>query len=669
MMFGLMLAAALSAPEISWSVFHPEWPDLDYFKRVVQKADEYGHVDSFEACGRCGHFNGGLNGFLLYEPYPSAAKDVDRDWVMKNRKLLGDIVEVSHKSGRPFYYWHREIFMPKGVLKDVPELKDADGEFDLMGEAYAKYLRWKVDAAFKAVPALDGIVLTLTEADFSVIHNSNQDRYPPEKVVEKIVRIFAEEHERLGKRLIVRSFGSIAPDYEQIIAGSKAAAKDHRFEVETKATAYDFDPFLPNNPFLRKIPGTTLGTECDGLGEYFGAGYFPAAQVPVIHRYVRDAREQDADRYTIRIDRVGNSIFESAHEVNIYAYMRFIRDPKAMPDEVLEEWAERRWPKCKDEMKRLATMGFEAVKRTQFIDESVAFHQNPPAPKFKYIKSCGICSIFRDGMDLHRTERMWGMLSDRKTPGRAAIRAEKDEAVRLANEGLRLLETLKDRLDPAEYARQVRAWRNLVTVSAATREYVRCACAYFDDMDANDANAPRLEAAIAAADKAIAGLMKDPNRKIGGYIDSCSAMGEDMDVAYLYPLRWLCKEFLREYRAEYAARQKFLGRKDVVDFVIPGGIYDDVRSWRTAMHASYQSVDSGVPVRFAGNGIFPNGVVRIDFRDVPGTELEIDLDPSGAAREDCEIVKTVKDGRVTVSIGKKRGERYPAIRSVVQVRK
>ena len=68
MMIGLMLAAALSAPEISWSVFHPEWPDLDYFKRVVQKADEYGHVDSFEACGRCGHFNGGLNGFLLYEP-------------------------------------------------------------------------------------------------------------------------------------------------------------------------------------------------------------------------------------------------------------------------------------------------------------------------------------------------------------------------------------------------------------------------------------------------------------------------------------------------------------------------------------------------------------------------------------------------------------------------
>ena len=656
-----MNSLLFAAATITWSVMHPVWPDLAYFNRIVAQADAYGNVDSFEACGRCGDPNGGLNGFLLYEPYPSAAKDVDRAWVAKNTKTMNDIVEASHKSGRPFYYWHREIFMPKGVLKDVPELKDADGEFDLMGEAYAKYLRWKVGAAFKAVPGLDGIVLTLTEADFSVLHNSNQDRYPPVKVVEKLVRIFAEEHERLGKTLIVRSFGSIAPDYEQIIAGAKAAAKSHRFEVETKATAYDFDPFLPNNPFLRKIPGTTLGTECDCLGEYFGAGYFPAAQVPVIHRYVRDAREQGADRYTIRIDRVGNSIFDSAHEVNIYAYMRFIRDPKATPEEVMDEWAKRRWPKCPEEMKHLAALGFEAVKRTQFVDESVAFHQNPPAPNFKYIKACGIFSIYRDGKDLRETERMWGMLSDRKTPGRAAILAEKDEAVRMADEGVKLLASVKDRLYPAEYARQLRAWRNLAVVSKATREYFRCACAYFDDMDANAAEAPKLTAAVAAAEKAISALMKDPKREIGGYVNSCTAMGENLDVVYLYPLRWLCKEFLREYRAEHAARQKFLGRKDVLDFVIPGGMYDDVRTWRTAMHASYQDVDSGVPVRYAGNAIFPNGTVRVEFDDVPGAKVVVDVDPESAADYSQTIERA--GGKLRVSISKK-GASYPAIRSV-----
>ena len=130
-----MNAFLLLAVTISWSVFHPTWPDSDYFRKVIAKADVCGGVDSFEACGRCGDPNGGLNGFLLYEPYPSAAKDVDRAWVAKNVKTMNDIVSVSHRSGRPFHYWHREIFMPKGVLKDIPELKDADGEFDLLGEA------------------------------------------------------------------------------------------------------------------------------------------------------------------------------------------------------------------------------------------------------------------------------------------------------------------------------------------------------------------------------------------------------------------------------------------------------------------------------------------------------------------------------------------------------
>ena len=88
-----MNAFLLLAVTISWSVFHPVWPDVDYFKRIIAKADACGGVDSFEACGRCGNPNGGLNGFLLYEPYPSAAKDVDRAWVAKNVETMNEVVE------------------------------------------------------------------------------------------------------------------------------------------------------------------------------------------------------------------------------------------------------------------------------------------------------------------------------------------------------------------------------------------------------------------------------------------------------------------------------------------------------------------------------------------------------------------------------------------------
>ena len=102
---------------------------------------------------------------------------------------MREICRLAHGIGKPLYYWHREIFIPKGLLEDLPSLKDEDGEFDLLGDTYRDYLRFTLDETFKHRLELDGVALTLTEADFSVIHNSNPERYPPQKVVEHLVRI------------------------------------------------------------------------------------------------------------------------------------------------------------------------------------------------------------------------------------------------------------------------------------------------------------------------------------------------------------------------------------------------------------------------------------------------------------------------------------------------
>lgn len=652
----------LAAATISWSVMHPTELDPAFMQRVVDKAAEYGGVDSFEVCGRCGFAWGGINALVDYAPYPKTAAAVDKELIALTRKRMNEIVAIAHKAGKPVYYWHREGYMPKEMTKDVPGLLDENGEYDLLGKPYLDYVRWKVSAAFDAVPGLDGIVLTLTEADFSVIHNSNPKRYPSDKVVDTINRIFLEEHEKRGKTFIFRSFGSVAKDYEDLLAGAALTAKDYKFEVETKVTAYDFDPFLPKNPFLRKIPGGTLGSECDCLGEYLGAGYLPAEQTEVIRRYVDESNERAADRFTIRIDRVGNSIFDSAQEVNLYAYMRFIRDPKATPEMIMDEWASRRWPKCREEMKKLSRMGFETTTRTQFIKQNVSFHQNPTAPNFKYIKACGIMGLFRDGFDLHMEKDMWGILSDRRTPGRDAIREEKAEAVRLADEGLKLLESLKDRLDPAEFARHRRAWYNATKATRAVKAFTDCTCAYFDDMDRGDEQATTLRAAIAAAEKTILPEMKNPDIDRNSFnMTRCTAMGDDLDRIYFFPYLWLSRELLNEYNAEFRARAKLLARADVIDFVIPGGIYDDVRTHRSSMHASYQTIENKVPVRFVGNPIFPNGTVSVEFKDIPGTRVEVEIDPAYA--KEFSLTESVSDGirRVTVS---KNGSSYPAVRSI-----
>lgn len=113
-------------PEVTWSLMHPTPLDVDYMKRVIAEAANY-KVDSFEICAACHTLLGGLDGLVLYEDYPAVAGSLDREGIIANRRRLNEILELAHASGRPVYYWHREVTVWPEFLKAVPELRDANG--------------------------------------------------------------------------------------------------------------------------------------------------------------------------------------------------------------------------------------------------------------------------------------------------------------------------------------------------------------------------------------------------------------------------------------------------------------------------------------------------------------------------------------------------------------
>ena len=650
---------AAGKPEISWSVMHPTAIDVEYMKRVVDKAVEYGGVDSFEVCGDCHSAYGGINGLSMLEPYPNAHALVDPAAVEKARYELREICRLAHSIGKPLYYWHREIFIPKGLLKDLPSLIDEDGEFDLLGDTYRDYLRFKLSETFRHCPELDGVVLTLTEADYSVIHNSNPGRYPPKKVVEHLVRIFAEEHEKRGKRFILRSFGSNSRDYEDIIGGAVRAALDHGFEIETKVTEADFVPWLPKNPFMKKNPPLTLGAECDALGEYLGAGNLPAAHVERIREYVDSALEEGADRFAIRIDRVGNSIFDSAHEVNLYAYMRFIRDRNATPDGVIAEYSRRRFGAAADGMAKLIKGELEMVRNIHYVASNLTFHTFPIKPDFKTLKAGGIFSVYRENADLSAAKDIWSIHHRMDTPDHARILAEKEAGLAAAERGLAEIERLKPLLPPDEFARQRRAFAAAVKGGKALLAYTRCVVAYFEDMEARKDAPDRLNAASAAAVGEIEGLMADANDNFTGKGFHFDIVGGNLDRVYFVGLRFFCRELVREYAIERSMRRR-LERAKAYDFVIAGGIYDDNRVIRT-MHGAYPATKPDRIVRYAGNAVFPNGTVTVKLKAPESAKVVVDLDPDGS--QTCRIDKSWKDGVWTVTVGKK-GVDYPGILSI-----
>ena len=668
--------------EITWSLMHPTDFDPEYMQRVVAHAAKY-RMDSFEICGPCHRAAGGLDSFLLYEDYPTAAAGINRAEILANREKFNRIIDLAHSIERPVYLWHREVMVPNGLLDDLPELLDANREFDLLGEAFTKLLRYKLAKCFEAVPGLDGIVLTLTEANYSVIHNSNKDRFPADKVVAHIVRVFADDLAARGKRFILRSFGSVAEDYEEILAGAAIAAQKSAFEIETKITPYDFDPFLSNNPFMRRIPGTTMSAECDCLGEFLGAGSLPSETVEKIVEYVRYGQSKGVDRYAIRLDRIGNSVFDR-YEINLYTYERAIDDPAVTAEQIRQEWADKHYPpSARETFIEMGKAAFDFVEHNNFIDRNVIFHTT--IPNLKIIQAGCILSLFKNGIDLHLCSGAWGILSGNRTPGREAILKEKDEAVAIAEKYSAMLAALpREAGYEREYIWREKLWKNAVIASHAIRAFVRCLCAYFDDMKKGDEHAGSLRAEVESAKAEfvrLESLVKEQAAlpcEAGDYV---FRQAKSLDEVYLKPFAGICDQLIACYQAEFAAWRKF--RPGTVDCVICGAISNDWRCGRY-MHASHAMLENGLPVRIIGNRVFPNGFVDMELtRPAKGGKIRFygcdKFSPDFIVTVDgkrnqckfdstwqCELPVAAGDGICKVRL-EKCGSDYPAFHAVTVI--
>ncbi len=629
--------------EITWSLMHPTPLDVDYMKLVVKNAPKY-RVDSFEICADCHTNLGGMDGLTDYADFPVTHKSIDLAGIKANRKKLREVLAVAHSINKPVYYWHREAMVPAGLLTDRPDLLDSNGEFDLLGKAYEDLLRYKIDSSFKSVPELDGLVLTLTEATYSVIHNSNKEKYPPQKVVEHIVRIFASELASRGKRFILRSFGSIAQDYEDIIAGARGAAQEYGFEIETKITPYDFDPFLPTNPFLRSVPGATLGAECDCLGEFLGAGKLPAENVENIVKYVRTGQAAGVDRYAIRIDRVGNNIFES-YEINLYAYERAIDDPEVTAETIRREWLEMHAPaSAREAFYKLGIDGFRMVERNNFIDGHVIFHTFPLQKILKYVKAAYVPAFFKNGVSLKNGEGVWSVLYNKNTPGRDAIIREKEEAVAIADAGLELLMSLpREAGFEHEYAWRETLWRNATKITRTFLEYMRVIAAYFDSMEANDPEGKVFHAAAEEARKRLQAIAACPLEEpvpvktvfVNGIEQHLFRGKRELEEIYIQPTYVITKVLEAEYEAEFAARKEF--GEGSFDLILCGGLVDE---WRIAryMHSAHSSLENGYQIRWAGNTVFPNGFLDMELsRPAGNCELYIWGDTEETSDFTCTV--------------------------------
>lgn len=597
--------------ELSWSIFHARELELSYARQIVRAASRF-EIDSLELCGSCHGRLQGMEGGIYYRRYPGMLSRAQQAEIRANIGKLRAIGQMAHKAGLPLYYWHREVCVPPEILALEPGLLDERREFDLLGSSYQRVLEGKLTEFFHNVPEIDGIVLTLTESDYSVIHNSQPDRYPAAKVVERLIRIFARAHRKAGKRLILRSFGSIEQDHCDLFAGVRAV-QDETLEVETKVTPFDWSPFLPLNRWLKPLRNHRISAEMDAMGEYFGPGVLPSPCPEEMFRYLRYALDRQVGRIAVRVDRGEASALGTVQEVNLQAVSRALRSRKASPAAAWEGWESRK--AGPGPLAALMRRNFEVIKLSRYIDGSLMFHTFPISPSFEYLKLGGIFALFEERVSLRRQRDMWSIRSWRKAPSAINLIREKEEAVHLARRLLQDFAEIKPSLRAAAGRQMERLLENGLEVAQLLLEFCRSIQAYFRDMRKAATAAPVFPAQI-QRNLSLCRRSRNP----------------EVVATHAGPMVTLLQSLQSEYRAERRAREKWQSLPDIADFVICGGL---LHEWRTRrlLHGSGSRLADGRQERRIGNPAFPNGYLEYELEAVPGPAcLIVHVDKTTADR-------------------------------------
>ena len=286
-------------------------------------------------------------------------------------RRIGDLATAK---GIPYYLWVHEFDdVPKQFLKENTTPGVVDPGFttapkramrvDMDNPELYTYLEQRYERLLAAVPDCAGFVLTLHESDYKLFSDGDvisTDDVPTR--IRKVTMVIYNVLKRHHKQLILRDFF-----YEPWEMNDFKKALDGLPDdiiVMSKDTTHEFDPFYPWDPLhgetgkKRQIMEMDLGVEkaLSSQGAY--------AQTDYIRRAILRARDKGLVGVVGRARLIWDHPFEDVHEVNLYAFARFMQNPDLSVGTVLDDWAAKRYPA------EAVPYIVSALKRTEFINHA-----------------------------------------------------------------------------------------------------------------------------------------------------------------------------------------------------------------------------------------------------------------------------------------------------------
>ncbi|HOO56921.1 MAG TPA: hypothetical protein PLN69_08865 [bacterium] len=366
-------------------------------------------------------------------------------------RMVSDCLKQAKKNGLKVDVWVHEF-------SNVPDKFVSGGKLQISDELW-DWLRGKYVRFFDMFPEVDGLVLTFAETQYKL--------YLPEEVdagedvlahFVKMIDVIAEECEKRGKLLIVRTFIHRPEELDVVVRGIKRASEEIKRDniiVMSKCAPHDWHPYYPYSPVFDQDMGFPMIVEVDSGQEYTGKSWIPHAEVDYTRHVMRIARNKGVIGAVTRVDRYEYPAIGTLNEVNVYAFSRLLHDPGLSSDDIWFEWAGGKFGKD------AAPLVASALDRTFDITNLILFpmqewfYDHSRIPSYDYVRQnfsdYGCTSVAR-WLPNPQYESNWEAMTFPDGDTFIKVAHEKELAGKLLTASMSDLEAAKPFLQENDYA-------------------------------------------------------------------------------------------------------------------------------------------------------------------------------------------------------------------------
>lgn len=272
---------------------------------------------------------------------------------------MKQITDAADSEKIPYYLWVHEF-------DDIPDRFLVDGKvLNFDDPALFPYIKARYERLLNAMPGAAGLVLTFHESHYKMFRDSQvKSQLPVSERLYRTAMLIYEVCKEHHKQLILRNFF-----YEpREMAWCKEAIDrlPDDIIIMSKDTCHEFQPFYPFDPMHGDVGAKRQIMEIDASVE---KALGPEGAYAQVHYLQQDCRRAYDKRLTgcvarVRMNKAWARPFEDVHEVNWYAFSRFMQNPRLDPDTVLAEWVQKHYPRA------AVSNIVSAFKRTEFINHN-----------------------------------------------------------------------------------------------------------------------------------------------------------------------------------------------------------------------------------------------------------------------------------------------------------